>query len=306
MKEYHIGIDVGGTSVKLGIVDRDCRILCRRSYGTPKGMDGSQAVDLIVSGIQSVLHACGLTSDGIASVGVGVPGTVRYGYGIVDSSPNFPKWHRFDIRRELSERLSVPVVVDNDAKMAAAGEKFAGAAVPYDNFVLVTIGTGIGGAVYANGLPVRGRDGTAGEIGHIVVEPEGMECGCGSNGCVEMYASAGAIVRYYRARSHDRSRAVTAEDVYRRAIMREPPAMYAFRQMGMYLGIALTDVVNLLNPEALIFTGKVSRAIRLFLPSVKAVVNRRAFRLPSRGIVYRKGTLGDDAAIIGAVCRARP
>ncbi len=262
-------------------------------------------IDFIVSGIGTILHACGLTPGDIETVGIGVPGTVRYGRGIVESSPNFPTWQGFRMKEELTDRLPLQIAVDNDAEMAAVGERLAGAAARYDNFVLVTIGTGIGGAVYANGRAVRGRDGTAGEIGHIVVEPRGRRCGCGSSGCVEMYASARAIVRYYRAHSRDNSEGITAEEVYRRAIARDPSAQYAFHRMGWYLGVAMTDVVNLLNPEALLFTGKVSRAGRFFLPTVKTVVDERAFRLPARGIVYRRGKLGDDAAIIGAACRAR-
>jgi len=302
MKNYYIGVDIGGTYLKFGIVDNNRRIIHKRSLPADNNVDQKGIIRILLSGITSITSECKIRLDDIAGIGIGIPGTVNYRQGIVDSSPNFPKWYKFKIKEKLLEHFTIPVVVDNDAKMAAAGEKIIGAAKSYDNFILITIGTGIGGAIYAEGDFIRGRDGTAGEFGHIIIEPNGRKCGCGSRGCVEMYASARAIVRYYKAGSHNKSGNISAEDIYRKARSHDISALYAFKKMGMQLGIALTDVVNLLNPQAIIFTGKVSRAFRFFIPYAKQVVDERAFHLPSQGIIYRKGLLDDDAGIIGGVC----
>ena len=182
---YFVGVDVGGTRIKAGLVDPDYSVSNEQVVWL---CDADKSESGIVSKIAEIvmLAASGAPIEGI---GLGLPGLVNSRRGVVFESPNFPAWHDFEITAALAQRLSVPVVLDNDANCVFAGESLCGAASDVANFIGLALGTGIGGAILLDGRLWRGERGFAGELGHINVESDGFSCGCGSRGCMEQYCS---------------------------------------------------------------------------------------------------------------------
>ncbi|MEO5860355.1 MAG: ROK family protein, partial [Pyrinomonadaceae bacterium] len=196
---------------------------------------------------------------------------------------------------------------ENDANSAAVGERWKGAAKGVRNSIHVTLGTGVGGGIIIDGTLVRGIDGTAGEIGHIAVEPEGYPCGCGSRGCVEQYASATAIVRIakelmpkYPETELRSNLELTPLDVFESGIAGDRLSLEVFRVAGTYLGIALGGLVNVLNPEAIVIGGGVAAGWDLFIEPLQSEILRRAFQQPGERVKLMRSELGDDAGILGA------
>ncbi|HNU08661.1 MAG TPA: ROK family protein, partial [Pyrinomonadaceae bacterium] len=207
----------------------------------------------------------------------------------------------------VQSELGIRTIIENDATSAALGEAWLGASKGFDNSIMVTLGTGVGGGIIINGQPLRGPDGTAGEIGHICVEPFGAPCGCGARGCVEQYSSATAVVRltrelesqYVRSELQNRSR-LTSLDVFEAGKNGDELALEVFRQMGFYLGIALADLVNVLNPEIIVIGGGAAAGWELFVEYVRDQIRERAFREPAIRAEVVRAVLGDDAGILGA------
>ena len=207
----------------------------------------------------------------------------------------------------ISNRLKLHTVLENDATAAAIGEHWLGSSKGARNSVFATLGTGVGGGLILNGEPYRGVDGTAGEIGHICVEPEGLLCGCGSRGCVEQYASATAIVRIARELLAGDSNSalsansdLTSKAVYEAAVGGDQVAVNSFRVMGKYLGIAFADLVDVLNPELIVVGGGAAGAWDFFIESVRSEIRQRAFKHPADRVQVVRATLGDTAGILGA------
>jgi glucokinase len=210
----------------------------------------------------------------------------------------------------LEKALGIEVIVENDATAAAIGEHWLGASRGFENSICLTLGTGVGGGIILNTQPLRGPDGTAGEIGHICVDPNGHQCGCGSWGCVEQYASATAVVRIAKELSAgsgstlDTSELVTAKDVYLAAKDGDKVAIETFQQMGQHLGLALAGLINALNPEAIVFAGGMSAAWDMFIDSTRDQIMKRAFREPALRVKLVRAELGDDAGIVGVASLA--
>jgi glucokinase len=227
--------------------------------------------------------------------------------GRILSSPNLYELDEQPLAETLSRELSVKVVIENDATAAAIGEHWQGSSKSVENSIFVTLGTGIGGGLILDGRPFRGADGTAGEIGHICVEPEGWECGCGSRGCVEQYASATAIVRTageLLTRNSSSSLAslpkLTSKDVYSAAMAGDQVGLETYRLMGRKLGLALSDLVDILNPELIVIGGGVAAGWDAFIGHVEAEIKTRAFKHPAETVQLVRASLGNSAGILGA------
>jgi glucokinase len=213
----------------------------------------------------------------------------------------------FALAPAVAEKLGVPAVLENDANAAAIGENWIGASRGIRNSICVTLGTGVGGGIILNGSTLRGPDWSAGEIGHICVEPLGPPCGCGSNGCVEQYSSATAIVRmareiresYPASELHGKS-GLSAFDVYEAGKSGDELAAEVFRLMGQYLGIALAGLINVLNPEVIVIGGGVAAGWDLFIGHVRDEIEKRAYCEPAKRAKLVRALLGDDAGILGA------
>lgn len=290
-------IDLGGTNIRAAAVERTGMILADDQAKTPKDLTPNGLVALI-----SKLHrglakkAGGNKKFAAAAIAVPAP-AAENGDGMLSKVPNIPSLEGMQLLRPVSEALGLPVVIENDATAAAIGENWVGASRKVNTSILLTLGTGIGGGLIINGEAFRGPDGSAGEIGHFCVEPDGYACGCGSRGCLEQYGSAQAVMRMANELGMN---AGSSEAVYRLAVSGDRDARRIFSEMGKYLGIVSAGLINTLDPDMVVFGGKVAGAFVLFSPRLRSEIRSRAFPAPAVRCRIVKGKLGDHAGLIGA------
>ncbi len=239
-------------------------------------------------------------------VAAAVPAIVDAERGVILKAPNIPCLDGFRFAAMLSEMSKIPVILENDANAAAAGENWLGASKGFENSICITLGTGVGGGIIIDGKILRGACGTAGEIGHICVEPFGVPCGCGSRGCVEQYASATAIMRLAGELGKEFSSStllnnsdISAQEIYEAGKRGDELALEIFRQQGFYLGIALANLINVLNPEVIVIGGGAAGGWDLFMPSLRDEIKKRAYREPVERVKIVRAECGDDAGILG-------
>lgn len=304
-KEIVLACDLGGTNLRMAAIDRDGNILYRTKRDTPK----TERAEEILAAIAGSAEECReKIEDGeVLAVAVAAPATVSAEKGVILKAPNVPALDGFRIVAALEEELSMKAILENDANAAGVGENWVGASKGFKNSICVTLGTGVGGGIIIDGRVLHGIDGTAGEIGHVNVEPFGAPCGCGSRGCLEQYSSATAIVRQTQelAAQYPRSELstvgrLTSKDVYEAGQQGDELALEVFRRQGFYLGIALASLINVLNPEIIVIGGGASAGWDLFMPHLQEQVEYRAWREPRLRAKFEKAVLGDDAGIMGA------
>jgi len=303
-------VDLGGTNLRAANIDRHGRIYERTRTATPKTDKAEDIIAGIVSAVRECETAALNRGAQIQAVSVVVPGSVQVGTGVVVNAPNIPSLPGFRLASALGAALDRPVLLENDANAAALGEMWQGAARNCKTIICLTLGTGVGGAIVLDRELWRGVDGTAGEIGHTSVEPfGGVKCKCGNFGCIEVYASATAIVRmaceglaqYPGSSLNSISAAeLTSERIYRAAIERDSLALDVFRKAASYLGIAMANVINIFNPEMIVVGGGVAAAWDLFVEPARAEVMRRAFPVPAARCQIARAECGDDAGLLGA------
>jgi len=302
---YVLAADVGGTNLRVAGITGDGNIIHQTSADTPQTGSAEDLIDSIVRNAESCIAAIGRSPQ---AFGLAIAALVNTSEGRVLASPNLPELDGLELGPLISSRLKIPVLLENDATAAGIGERWLGASKHVDNSIFVTIGTGIGGGLILDGRPYRGVDGTAGEIGHILVEPGGAECGCGSRGCVEQYASATALVRIAKGLiasdgpvpADQVDVPLTAKGIYELAVGGEAFAIEAFRVMGRYLGIALADLINVLNPEMIVIGGGGSGGWDFFIAAMQSAIRENAFRDPAGRVKLVRASLGDAAGILGA------
>ena len=298
---YVLAADVGGTNLRVAAVDSGGNFLHLSEASTPRSAATSEIVAGIVSGAKECVAA--VTTGPPLAFGLAIAALVNCTTGRVLSSPNLPRLDGLELANIIGDKLNLGTVLENDATAAAVGEHWLGSSKAAKNSVFVTLGTGVGGGLILNGQPYRGTDGTAGEIGHICVVPEGLPCGCGSRGCVEQYASATAIARIATELSSgvgSPKHYHTSKDVFDSASGGDPNSIEAFRAMGKYLGLALADLVNVLNPEMITIGGGAAGGWDFFIEHVQAEMLARAFRYPADRVVLVRALLGESAGILGA------
>lgn len=293
------GFDLGGTQLKYGLMDEAGRLVLKSKAPTPSTVEG--LMDLVAS-LWKDLKA--QSPDTIRAAGFGFPGIYNLHDRKILQSPNYAGLDDFDLYLEIGRVLDVPFLVDNDANMAAYGEWAYGAGRGVSSLVLLTIGTGIGGGIILDGKLWQGSCGYAGEIGHIVVNPEGERCNCGIRGCLEAEAAAPAIVRKYKAIS-GRTLVNTAEDIYKRAEAGEPAAIEAYAKAGYYLGIGLGMLINLLNPGKILLGGGVMTTGELLLRPTVEEARRRSYKASFACCPIERASLGNDAGTIGSAAWAK-
>jgi len=292
MPAFTIGIDLGGTNLRIAAIDQDGRELQTISTLTEVSR-GREYVITEIAGSTALLREKYARSHKFLGVGIGLPGIIDVESGTLHSAANLPGWQAYNVRDDLAQRLDSAVFLDNDANCAALGEKWLGAGSHVDDLCMITLGTGVGGGFVVNGKPWHGVLGMAGEIGHMTVIPEGRPCLCGNRGCLEQYASATAIRRaameaadsgespcLAAARAQDS--ALTARTVYACAQAGDPAAMRIFAVAGSALGIALGNLINAFNLPLYVIGGGVSRAWNQFAPAMFE-------QLRTRSIVFRAG-----------------
>ena len=304
--KYVLAGDVGGTNLRIAAVSADGAILCQVSVPTPKTSVAADVAEAIRQAAETCVADAGGGQRPLA-FGLALAALVNSRESRVLSSPNLPELNDSSLAKTLSEVLRLHVVLENDATAAAIGEHWLGSSKGVESSVFVTLGTGVGGGLILDGRVYRGIDGTAGEIGHISVEPDGHPCGCGSHGCLEQYSSATAIARIagelLQADSASPLKAkaqFSSKDVYDAATAGDPVAVEAFRTMGRYLGIALAGLVDVLNPELIVIGGGAAGGWDFFIEHVKSEIRARAFRHPAERVRVVQASLGDGAGLLGA------
>lgn len=306
MGKYAFGVDVGGTTVKIGLFDASGCVLDKWEIPTVKDNDGTAILPDVAKSILKKMEEKGISESDLAGIGIGVPGAVDDEGTLIGGAVNIG-WKPFNIPKELNAYINVPVKAANDANVAAFGEMWQGGGKGYSNMVAVTLGTGVGGGIIVNGNIVTGATGAAGEIGHIHMEDnETEECGCKNKGCLEQYASATGIVRLARRRLAEddapsvlREGELTAKAVFDAVKADDQVAIEIAERFGRYLGKGLALVGNVVNPEVFVIGGGVSKAGEILLGFVMPELQKYAFP-PCRGVKLALAKLGNDAGIYGA------
>jgi glucokinase len=305
MKKYCFGVDVGGTTIKMGLFDVQGNVIDKWEIETRTENHGENVLPDIAKAVQDKLAEKNITKEETAGVGVGVPGPVD-GKGIVHRCVNLG-WDVFNVNEKLGELLGLPVMAGNDANVAALGEMWKGGGQGYHSIVVVTLGTGVGGGIILDGKMLTGATGAGGEIGHIHVQDgEPDACGCGNHGCLEQYASATGIVRLAKralAKTTEQTvlnaDSVTAKDVWDAVKAGDSVAISVAEQFGKYLGEGLAAIAGVVNPEAFVIGGGVSKAGDVLLSYIEKNYKPVVFH-GSRDVKFTLATLGNDAGIYGA------
>lgn len=296
MAQYSIGVDLGGTNLRAAAIDRSGKIIEKIAGSTDLSEGRDAVIDDIVANIVKLRDKHG--ADGLAGVGIGVPGFILIEKGIILGSHNMPGFEEYPVRDEIERRLKAPVVLENDANAAALGEKWMGAGREVNDLVLLTLGTGIGGGIISGGRVLHGYLGMAGELGHITVDPTGNLCGCGNHGCLEKHASATAVVSMAKLLSLGDN--LTSEGVYRLAKEGNENARRIFTWMGRALGNGLASLINIFNFPLYLLSGGMLPAWDLFAPSMFEEVKLRSFTFRNSDTKIEKAILGNEAGLYGA------
>lgn len=310
MAKERIGIDVGGTNVKIALVDNNGKIIYSNSIPTRAEMGYEYTINNMKEAITELIKETKSDPKNIESIGFGFPGQIDYQKGIVRLAPNIPGWVDVPIAEIMEKEFGIPTRVDNDVRCAALGELNYGAGQGCDNLICITVGTGIGSGLVINGKLVRGASNAAGEIGHIKLDMNGGPlCGCGDRGCLEAFASGPSIValaeEYIKGGKSTKYRELANPDitpyiVSEAAKQGDPVAKRIFTIVGEYIGIGLASVVNLLNPEKIIIGGGVAAAGDLLLTPIKESLVKRAMPIAGSAVEIVPAQLGNSAGVIGA------
>src|ERR1700722_17696775 len=332
MSNFSIGVDLGGTNLRIAAVNQQGDLMEKVTLGTRVALGKDHVIHEMVDAIR-VLAVKYRDAGSLQGIGVGVPGIIDLKTGMLRESPNLPGWSQSPVRDQIEKLLGTRVILENDANVAALGEKWLGAAKDVDDMVMLTLGTGVGGGIVLQGRIWHGMTGMAGEFGHMTVEPEGPLCGCGNRGCVEQYASATAVVRMAKeaiasgrapklASAANSDAAFNAKAVYNLAIQGDDEARKIFRRVGRALGICIANLVNAFNLPMYVVGGGVASAWEAFSPFVFQELRQRSLvyattasnaplsnrqvpslkaepELSSRTTVTR-ALLGSDAGLYGA------
>jgi glucokinase len=332
MNDFSIGVDLGGTNLRIAAVDISGHLVEKVTLGTKVSLGRDHVLNDMCDAIQHLSEKY-KNSAKMLGIGIGVPGIIDMETGLLRESPNLPGWAEYPVRAEIERRLTTMVILENDANVAAFGEKWLGAAREHDDMAMLTLGTGVGGGLVLGGKIWHGMNGMAGEFGHTTVEPEGHPCGCGNRGCLEQYASATAVVRMAReaiaenassalARAAHEDAEFSAKSIFNLAIQGDEDAKRIFRRVGRAIGIVLSAMVNSLNLPIYVVGGGVASAWEAFAPTIFDELRHRCMVYaatappdplaqgggasshvepgPGRKTIITRALLGSDAGLFGA------
>jgi glucokinase len=310
MSSFAIGVDLGGTNLRIAAIDESGSLLEKITMRTLVKEGPESVIDRMCAGINQLVGKYAGNSR-LLGAGVGIPGIIEMRTGTLREAPNLPGWHDYAVRDVIEKRLGTPVILENDANAAALGETWLGAAKDVNNMLMVTLGTGVGGGIVLNGEIWHGMTGMAGELGHVTVDPNGPSCRCGSVGCVEQYASASAIVRMAREKiagghAPGMARFASSSDaefnaklIHNLAVQGDRAAREIFQTVGWALGILLADMVNALNLEMYVIGGGVAPSWEVFSPTMFQELRKRS-------LVYAATAPEDSDGKTGASAQVQP
>ncbi|WP_396128185.1 ROK family glucokinase [Exiguobacterium mexicanum] len=311
--KWLLGIDIGGTTVKMAVLDMNGIISDKWEITTDIRENGVHIPTDIAASFEAYLETSGKAKQDFAGAGIGAPGFINFYEGVVEYSPNIG-WKNFALVSEFEKAVGLPAVLENDANAAALGEMWKGAGEGASELLAITLGTGVGGGVITNGNIVHGAAGMAGEIGHITVERDetkAVMCGCGRKGCIETIASATGVARLALQKRKDRTtslnelKEVTARDVFEAYKANDAVATEVVNEMTEYLGLTISNIANTLNPKMIVIGGGVSKAREALLEPLDEQFKRFALERVYTSTAFKIAELENDAGVIGCAWLAR-
>ena len=296
--KYALGIDIGGTNTVVGLVDKEGKVLGTDSIKTQSFPVLEEYVKTVSKLAKDLIAKNNVSVDDIVGLGIGAP-NANYYTGNIEMAPNLPwKQDKVPLAKMFREELNIPVTITNDANAAALGEKMYGVAKDMDNFIMITLGTGVGSGIVINGQLVYGHDGFAGELGHVIIDRNGRLCGCGRRGCLETYCSATGIVRTAKERN---TPFLTSKDIYDAAVKGDETAIDIFKETGTRLGRAFADMVVFSSPEAFVLFGGLAKAGDFIVKYTKEAMEETIMPIFKGKVKILLSTMKDaDAAVLGA------
>jgi glucokinase len=305
-----VGVDLGGTNVRAALISREGEILRQDRRPSLQDQPPDATLGQIVDACREVIAEHGARPEEVLGVGIGLPGIMDAQSGVCFWSPNFPQWKDVPIAATVAEGVGAPAFILNDAKCAALGELVYGAGRGVRNMVMITLGTGIGGAFVVDGRLLIGPNGSIGEVGHQTVDPQGRRCGCGNYGCWETTCARDAIIeraeRKLQAGRDSRLRAlaerggVTPALVSQAAAEGDAVALEVLQEIGFYAGLGVANLINIMNPERFVIGGGIAQAGELLLGPIRRTVDSRAVPLQRQTAQIVPAELGDLAGVMGA------
>lgn len=311
-RKWIVGVDMGGTRIKMAVVSLEGRISYRVSFNVQKHWPFKDFLKTFVETLGQFLKVHAIPKQSLLGIGMGLPGLIDFERGIVHHLVNVRGWREAPIASLLRKRLGVPVFVDNDVNLMTLGEATYGAAKGFSNVVCLTLGTGVGGGILLKGTLYRGSSLSAGEIGHVPVSRGGPRCPCGGRGCLEMFVGNRAIVRRAKEKIRAGKRSLvskwldgrlnrlTPEILSQAARKGDRLSLSIWKEVGEWVGIALAGIVNVYNPDRIVVGGGVAEAGEVLFRPILATLQERAMRFPMKHLKVVKAKLGNDAGMIGA------
>jgi len=311
-ERYTIGIDLGGTNVKFGLVSREGRIVRRARIPTNAQTGPKRALRRIALMIRHLAKDCE-----VSAIGIGAAGLIEHKQGVIRIPPNLPGWDQTPVKEVIEKATGIPAYVGNDVNACVLGEFLFGAGIGKQNIFCITLGTGVGGGIITNGRLVIGANHSAGEVGHTVIFPDGQMCRCGNRGCLECYVGAEYIVQRTIARvrtagpkqkarslirrySGNRLETITPKLISRAAAKGDSLALDIVDEVGYYVGLGIINVVHLLDPELIVIGGGMTGFGKPLMDAVRRTVDERLMKFPERRLEIVFSKLGDDAGVLGA------
>lgn len=311
-EKFAVGVDLGGTKIDVGIIRHDGKVIKKKREQTLVQKGPHAVIQQMLRMTNEILQYCSLTGNNILGIGIGAAGPMDMKKGFLIQPPNLPGWERVQIVKPFAEKFKTKVILNNDANAAALAEWYFGAGKRCKNMVYLTVSTGIGGGIIINGKLYLGANDNAGELGHQTILPDGPECGCGNNGCLEALASGTSIARIGReaVRKNPQSLLyhmanymqdnITAKMVFQAAAQGDSTAQQVVEKCAAYLGIGIANIINAFNPQRVVLGGGVSRAGKTWLSLVREEAKRRAMKPLYEAVDIVLSELGDDVGVIGA------
>lgn len=311
MKKYSIGIDLGGTKILIALIERDSgKVLEFVKKKTKKDKGPKNIIKKMIEGIEELLCETKISYEEISSIGVGAAGQIDRKNGVIIAAPNL-ECYDLKIKEILTEHFNIPVFVGNDVEIAALGEQKFGAGKNCDDFVCIFVGTGVGSAIVKNGNIIYGATGTAGEIGHMIVDLNGRQCACGAHGCLEAYASRSAIEKRIEGALKKGRKSVILEylepgksitsNMIKKSIEKDDElVLQCVTEASEYLSGGIASIINFINPQLVILGGGLIEAVDYFYQKTIKKAKAKSLPVPAEKIQFRKALLGDFSGVIGA------
>jgi len=299
MNHYTVGVDIGGTTIQLGLVNHSGVIFSRASLDTKKfHRNKNKLIDAVVGEIRELISSKKLTSKDISGIGVGLPGLINSKKGVVNFLPNVPGWRNVPFKSIIQKKLRIPAFIENDVNVITLGEWKFGAGKGYKNLLCMTLGTGVGAGLVLNNSLYHGEGFVAGELGHMPLNENGPDCNCGGWGCFERYVGNGHLLN--KASKIFKNKNIQLPDIFYLANQGDVRAVQFWDEVATHIGNALVGIVNLLNPRLIIIGGGVSNNYKFLRKTINTVIEKRAMKVQAGMVKIVRAKLGDDAGIIGA------